>query len=66
VPVGVVGGRWLWTVTAGVLGVAPVPVTPLVWLSLLAAAALVVANLVALVPAMTATRTPTTSVLRVE
>jgi predicted lysophospholipase L1 biosynthesis ABC-type transport system permease subunit len=64
-PLGVVIGRWSWTVLADTLGVAPAPRVP--WtLWLVALGALVLAALVALVPGAMAARVRPALALRAE
>ncbi len=64
VPVGIVVGRWVWLAFAHQLGVIPdISIRP--WLVvLLAVAVLLTANLIALVPAAGAARTPVAETLR--
>ncbi|MEO7557324.1 MAG: ABC transporter permease, partial [Acidimicrobiales bacterium] len=64
VPAGVVLGRWLWIIFARQLDVVPRPEVPTTAMALLVLAALVVTNLVALVPARTARRVRPAVVLR--
>jgi hypothetical protein len=66
IPVGVAAGRWIWLVVAEQIGVVPEPVLPAALLALLAAATVLVANLVAAVPAWMAARTRPATVLRAE
>ena len=66
VPVGFLVGRWTWSVVAGVLGVAQDVSVPVVSLLLIAPATLVVANVVAAVPARAAGRVVPSTVLRTE
>ena len=66
VPVGVAAGRWIWLTVAEQIGVVPEPVLPAALLALLAAATVLVANLVAAVPAWMAARTRPATVLRSE
>ncbi|TML14054.1 MAG: FtsX-like permease family protein [Actinobacteria bacterium] len=65
-PLGVSLGRWAWTLFAEQIGVVPEPVTPLPLILLVVPAALALANLVALLPARNAARTPAALVLRAE
>ncbi len=65
-PIGVVGGRLAWTVVAGRIGFPAEPVIPGGALTLVALAVLVLANLVAIVPAWVAGRTPPARILRTE
>ncbi len=64
-PLAVVAGRWAWRVVADGLG-APPPVTPLLAVSLIAPAALLLANLVAALPARAAARLRPAVALRSE
>jgi hypothetical protein len=66
IPAGVAGGRWAWRVFADGLGVVPDPVVPIGLVLLIAPAALLVAALIALVPALTAARSQPAVVLRSE
>jgi hypothetical protein len=65
-PLGVVAGRWAWTVFAGELGVPPAPVLPLAILGLAVPVGILAANLVAAVPGRIAARTKPALVLRSE
>jgi hypothetical protein len=65
-PVGVAAGRWLWTLFATRIYVLPEPVVPVASILLLVPAAVLVANLVAAVPAWMAARTHPAGVLRAE
>ena len=51
IPLGVVAGRWLWTLTAHWLGIAPDPITPLLAIGVIIAASVIGANLIAFIPA---------------
>jgi putative ABC transport system permease protein len=66
VPLGLVAGRWSWTLIAGGLGVLVRPVMP--WVAALAtvAAAFVAANAVAALPARAAARLRPAEILRTE
>ena len=66
VPLGAAAGRWAWQLFADRLGVPPQPVTSLTALALLAPGTILLANLVAAVPARLAARTRPTAVLRSE
>ncbi len=66
VPLGVAGGRWLWAVFARQLGVATSARLPVVAVIVTVPAALVVANLIAAIPAGIAARTRPAVVLRSE
>ncbi len=63
-PLGLVIGRWIWIFFAHQLGVVAVPTMSLADALVLVAGALVVANVVALVPARSAGRTHASRVLR--
>lgn len=65
VPVGIVVGRQLWIVFARNINAVPQPTVP-TSLLLVAAGALILANLVAAIPARIAARTPAAFVLRTE
>ena len=64
VPLGVLVGKAVWTAFANNLGVIPVSVVPGWLIALLAVAVLVVANLIAVVPALAATRSNAADLLR--
>jgi len=66
VPLGVVGGRWLWVRVADGLGVIARPQVNTFLLALLLPAVIVLANLIAALPARSAARTPPALVLRSE
>jgi predicted lysophospholipase L1 biosynthesis ABC-type transport system permease subunit len=66
VPAGLAAGRLAWSVFADRLGVSPQPATPLLATALLVPATLLLANLVAVVPATLAARTQPTSIPRDE
>jgi parvulin-like peptidyl-prolyl isomerase len=65
-PLGVSLGRWAWTLFAEQIGVVPEPVTPLPLILLVVPAAVLLANVVALLPARHAARTSPALVLRAE
>jgi ABC-type antimicrobial peptide transport system permease subunit len=65
-PLGIAAGRLAWTVFAHRLGTAAVPVEPVLVLGLMIPAAILLANLVAAVPAVVASRTHPARVLRTE
>jgi putative ABC transport system permease protein len=65
-PLGDALGRWAWNLFADKLGVVPEPVTPLPLLLLVVPGAIILANLVAIVPARIAARTRPGLVLRAE
>lgn len=66
VPLGIAAGRLVWTAFADNLGVGTQPAIAAAEIALLAVGALVVANLLAVVPAMVAARSKPASLLRNE
>jgi hypothetical protein len=66
IPLGVVIGRAAWLAFANTLGVVPVSVVPIWLLAVLMAGVVVVANLIALGPAVMATRSKAGDLLRSE
>ena len=66
VPLGLAAGRWIWSVFADELGIVNEPQLPLLAVVILVPAAVVVANLVAALPAAIAARTRPAQVLRTE
>jgi len=66
VPLGIILGRALWDLFAGEIHAVPVPSVPALWVALIAVGALVLANVVAALPARIAARTPIALLLRVE
>jgi hypothetical protein len=66
IPLGIVAGRWLWTLFANQIYAVPLPTVPVGWMAAIGAAALVLAMLVALVPGRIAARTPAGLLLRTE
>jgi ABC-type antimicrobial peptide transport system permease subunit len=64
VPLGVVVGREVWKAFASNLGVVPVSVVPLLIVGELAAGVVVVANLLAIAPAIVASRSAPAQLLR--
>ena len=66
IPVGVVAGRWGWLAVARQLGVASGPVVPLLLLAVVAIAAVVVAHVVAVIPAWRSARLRPAEAFRVE
>jgi ABC-type lipoprotein release transport system permease subunit len=66
VPIGLAVGRWVWDLFANELGVVSEPQFPWLGVALVIPAALVIANLVAAVPAAVAARTRPAIVLRSE
>jgi hypothetical protein len=65
-PLGIVLGRWLWTLFAQQLAVLAVPVVPLLTLAAFAVGLLVMAAVVSSVPARRAGHTPVAAILRSE
>ena len=65
-PLGIIAGRALWTVFARELHVIPHPSVPALTIVLVAIGALVLANLIAVPPALQAARTPAALVLQSE
>ena len=66
IPLGVVLGRWLWTLFADEIGAVPAPAVPVPSLLLAAVVALVLANAAAVVPGRRAARTATAHALHEE
>ncbi len=66
IPLGIIAGRWLWDLFARQIYAVPYPTVSLPSVLLVAVGTLVLANLVAAVPARTAARTPTALMLRAE
>jgi hypothetical protein len=66
IPVGVIAGRSLWSFFANAIHAVPIVVVPISTLLLIAVAALVLANLVAVFPARLAARTSPAMLLRAE
>jgi hypothetical protein len=66
VPIGIATGRWVWTLFADELGVVPQPRSPVIAVVLIVPLAVLVANLVAALPAWVAARTRPALVLRSE
>jgi ABC-type antimicrobial peptide transport system permease subunit len=64
VPAGVAAGRWAWASFAGLVGVVPVSVVPVAALFAGFLALLAAGNLLALLPAAVAARTPPATALR--
>ena len=65
-PLGVAAGRWTWYLFAQQIEVVPEPVTPIALVLLVVPAAVLLANLVAALPAWSAARTRAAVVLRAE
>jgi hypothetical protein len=66
VPLGIIVGRALWNAFAREIHAVPAPTTPTLSVALVAVAALILANLVAAIPARRAARTPTAALLHEE
>jgi ABC-type lipoprotein release transport system permease subunit len=66
IPLGVVAGRWIWDLFARQIYAVPYPTVSLFALLLVGVATLVLANVVAAIPARTAARTSTAVMLRAE
>jgi ABC-type lipoprotein release transport system permease subunit len=66
IPLGLVAGRWIWAVMVRAIGMADDPVRPAVATVVVAAATIVVANLIAALPARAATRVRPATALRSE
>ena len=64
IPLGAMGGHWVWGAIAGTHGFTVEVTTPALTLAILAAGALVVANLIAGIPARSAARTHPATVMR--
>ena len=64
VPLGVLLGRWLWTLFARNIYAVPQPTVPVISIIIVAVSALLLANVVAAVPGRIAARTSTAQVLR--
>jgi hypothetical protein len=64
VPLGLALGRWLWTMFANGINAVPLPSVPVLGVVGVALGAVVFANVVALIPARIAARTPTAVLLR--
>jgi hypothetical protein len=66
IPLGIVVGRWLWTLFAENIYAVPRPTVPLVSLVVVALSAMALANVVAALPGRTAAQTSSAQVLRGE
>jgi hypothetical protein len=66
VPFGLIVGRSLWDLFANEIHAVPEPIVPTLTIALIAIGALVLANLVAAIPAQSAARTPATLLLRAD
>ncbi len=66
IPLGIVVGRWLWDLFAQQINAVPYPTVSVPSVALVALGAVLLANLVAALPARSAARTPTAIMLRAE
>ena len=66
VPLGIVTGRWLWDLFAREIYAVPVPTIPAGEVGVVVVGTFILANLVAVIPALMAARTTTAMVLRSE
>jgi hypothetical protein len=66
VPLGTVLGRWLWTTFANRIYAVPDATVPILQVIFIALGALVMANVVAVIPGRSAARTPAALILRAE
>jgi ABC-type antimicrobial peptide transport system permease subunit len=66
VPVGLIVGRSLWNMFANEIHAVPEPIVPTLTIALISIGALLLANLVAAIPAQSAARTPATLLLRAD
>ena len=66
IPLGIVVGRWLWTLFANNIYAVPYPTVPLIAVLIVALSAMVLANLVAALPGRSAARTSAAQVMRGE
>jgi hypothetical protein len=64
IPLGILLGRWAWSLVADGLGVRPVVESPVLWLVVAVAVALVLVNLIAWIPGRAAARTRPAVALR--
>ena len=66
VPLGIIAGRWLWTLFANSIDVVTEVTVPPLAIVLVIVGAVVLANMVAAIPGRLAARTPTATLLRAE
>jgi ABC-type antimicrobial peptide transport system permease subunit len=66
IPIGIIGGRELWTLFARNINAVPDPTVPVVAVALVGIGTLIFTNLVAVLPGRSAARTSTALVLRAE
>jgi ABC-type lipoprotein release transport system permease subunit len=65
-PLGIVLGRWLWTLFARYINAVPEPTIPVLTVIIVSVCALLLVNIVAALPARIAARVSTAQVLRGE
>jgi ABC-type lipoprotein release transport system permease subunit len=66
IPLGILVGRWLWTLFANNIYAVPRPTVPFLPLVIVALSSLVLANVVAALPGRSAARTSAAQVMRGE
>jgi hypothetical protein len=66
VPTGLIVGRSLWDLFANEIHAVPAPIVPILTIAIISVGALILANVVAAIPAQNAGRTPATLLLRGE
>jgi len=66
IPVGIITGRWLWTLFAHEIFAVPQPTVPALSIIYVAAGALILANLVSAIPGLQAARTPSALLLHTD
>ena len=66
IPLGIVAGRWLWNLFAEQIYAVPYPTVSVTAMVLVVVGTLILANVVAAIPARTAARMPTALMLRSE
>ncbi len=66
IPLGIIAGRWLWTLFANNIYAVPYPTVPVIAMIIVALSALVLANVVAALPGRSAARTSAAQILREE
>jgi ABC-type lipoprotein release transport system permease subunit len=66
VPLGILLGRWLWTLFARYIDAVPEPTVPVTLIVIVALATMALANIVAALPGRSAAHTSTAQVLRGE
>ena len=65
-PIGILSGRWLWTLFARHIDVVPEPTVPVLAVVIVTLVTMVLVNVVAALPGRSAARTSTARVLRGE